>query len=99
MERNGDNARDRNGVFFKSVELPENRRAFALYDDGIADILYFKIYQFSENDGSYTSTEVLSFGSRSKREYRFLSYITFNDIHKINDNRIAIVSVSAIKKN
>ena len=98
MERNGDNARDRNGVFFKSVELPENRRAFALYDDGIADILYFKIYQFSENDGSYTSTEVLSLGSRSKREYRFLSYITFNDIHKINDNRIAVVSVSANKE-
>ena len=81
MERNGDNARDRNGVFFKSVELPENRRAFALYDNGIADILYFKIYQFSQNGNSYSGTETLSLGSSSKKEYRFLSYVTFNDIY------------------
>ena len=98
MERNGDNARDRNGVFFKSVELPENRRAFALYDNGIADILYFKIYQFSQNENSYSGTETLSLGSRSKKEYRFLSYVTFNDIYKINDRRIAVVSVSANKE-
>ena len=64
MERNGDNARDRNGVFFKSVELPENRRAFALYDNGIADILYFKIYQFSQNGNSYSGTETLSLGNK-----------------------------------
>ena len=98
MVREGDNARDRNGVFFKSVDLPGSRRAFALYDNGIADILYFKIYQFSQNENSYSSTETLSLGSSSYREYRFLSYITFNDIYKINNNRIAVVSVSADKE-
>ena len=97
MELEGENARDRNGVFFKSVELPENRRAFALYDDGVADILYFNIYQFSKNDNSYSASLTLSTGSKTHKEYRFLAYVTYNDIYKINDKRIAVVSVSADK--
>ena len=99
METNGDNARDRNGIFFKSVELPDKKRAFALYDNGIGDHLYFRIYQFSKNENSYSASQILSRDSRENgKEYRFSSYVTFNDIYKLNNERIAVVSV-AIAKN
>ena len=90
--------RDRDGIFFKSVELPDNKRAFALYDNGLADILYFRIYEFSQNGNTYSATEKLSTGSSSHKTYRFLAYVTFNDIYKINNTRIAIVSVSENKE-
>ena len=98
METTGDDARDRNGIFFKSVELPEEKRAFALYEDGIGDHLYFRIYQFSNNDNSYSASQILSRDSRQGgKEYRFSSYVTFNDIYKLNDVRIAVVSVAIAK--
>ena len=94
MALEGENARDRNGVFFKSVELPDNKRAFVLYDNGIADTLIFRIYEFSQNGNTYSASQKLSVGSHDIKEYRFNAYVTFNDIYKINDTRIAIVSVS-----
>jgi hypothetical protein len=35
MEHGNSNSRDKDGVFFKSVELPDNQRAFALFYNGI----------------------------------------------------------------
>ena len=91
--------RDRDGVFFKSVELKDNKRAFLLYDDGVADKLIFRIYSFSSSGtNSYSATELLSINSTNYRTYRFLSYITLNDIYKISENRIAIASLSANKE-
>ena len=88
--------RDKDGVFFKSVELPDNKRAFMIYYSGNADELHFNIYQFSKNnDNSMTKTDIL----KSKTTgYWFLAYVTFNDIYTINDNRIAIVTSSANKE-
>ena len=46
------NNRDKDGVFFKSVELPENKRAFMIYYSGNANELYLNIYQFDKNGNS-----------------------------------------------
>ena len=34
LETEGENARDRDGIFFKSVKLPGNKRAFSFYQNG-----------------------------------------------------------------
>ena len=83
-----DNARDRDGIFFKSVELPDNKRAV-----GDGQYLYFRIYEFTKNiDNSFSTSTILS--TQTDGKYWFSSYITFNDIYKIKDNRISFATVS-----
>ena len=48
-ETEGENARDRDGIFFKSVKLTGNKRAFSFYVNGNGQYLYFRIYEFSKN--------------------------------------------------
>ena len=92
MEHGNSNSRDKDGVFFKSVELPDNQRAFALFYNGIGDNFHFQIYKFSKNGNSFSTTLIIS---SKTSNYRFSSNIIYNDIHKINNNRIAVVSVSS----
>ena len=83
----------RDGVFFKSVELPETRRAIAFYYNGNGQYLYFKIFKFDKNsDNTCSTTEILE--TRTPGAYWFSSYVTFNDIYKIRDDRIALATVS-----
>ena len=83
----------RDGVFFKSVELPENRRAITFYYNGNGEYLYFKIFKFNKNsDNTCSTNEIL--GTRTPGDYWFSSYVTFNDIYKIRDDRIAFATVS-----
>ena len=57
----GDNAQDRDGIFFKSVNLPGNKRAFCFYLNGDGQYLYFRIYDFSKNsDSSFSISTILS---------------------------------------
>ena len=89
---------EKDGVFFKSVELPDNQRAFAYYRHNQGDELYFNISKFSKNnDKSISKTDILS--SATDKSFWFSCYVTYNDIHKINDNRIAVVAVSTNLQN
>ena len=88
---------NRDGIFFKSVELPDNKRAFSLYFDGKGEFLFFNIYEFSKSGDTYSKTEILS--TSTPGDYWFSSYITFNDIYKINDNRIAVATVTTADTN
>ena len=84
------------GVFFKSVQLPNNQRAFMIYYNGNADELYLNVYKFNKNnDNSISKTDILT---SKTSNYWFISTITFNDIYKLNDKRIAVVTTSSDKK-
>ena len=60
--------RDRDGIFFKSVELPDNKRAFALYDNGIETPIIScngetgtsTVFKISKTDGNCATFEVLA---------------------------------------
>ena len=84
------------GLFFKSVELPGNKRAFSLYKDGNGAYLYFIIYEFFKNGDTYSKTEIIS--TQTDGSYWFSSVITFNDLYKINDKRLAVATVSTDTK-
>ena len=87
---------DGDGAFFKSVELPDNQRAFILYYDTNAEKLHIKIFKFSQNsDNSISKSEILS--SYTTTGYWFSSYVTFNDVYKLSDTRLAVVTTSTAK--
>ena len=95
LETEGENARDRDGIFFKSVKLTGNKRAFSFYVNGNGQYLYFRIYEFSKNnEGIFSATQILSTSTHGN--YWFSSKVTYNDIYKIKDNRIAVATVSNI---
>ena len=88
-------SKDTDGIFFKSVELPDNKRIFMFYLNNNADPLYLNIYQFTKNSNNLISkTDILT---TSTKDYWFTSYVTFNDIYKLTDTRIAIVTTSTNK--
>ena len=70
--------RDKDGVFFKSVELPENKRAFMFYLSGNANELHFNIYQFSKNsDNSYVVGSFIIFCASISLALIILEYNIF----------------------
>ena len=78
--------------------MPGNKRAFAYYRHNQGDEIYFNISQFSKNDDkSISKTNILS--SATDKSYWFSCYVTFNDIHKIDDTRIAVAAVSTLTMN
>ena len=81
------------GIFFKSVKLPGNKRAISFYQNGNGQYLYFRVYEFYKNWDFFSNSEILS--TQTDGSYWFSTYVTYNDIIKIKNNRIAVATVSS----
>ena len=89
---------DGDGLFFKSVELPENRRVIAFFKHGQGDGIYLRIYQFFKNgENPYTNSPSLNI--KTSFNYWYSSKVTFSDIYKIRDDRLALATVTTETSN